>query len=51
MGCNCGSNSRNGSTKALFQVTDQSGSKHTYSTEVEAAAAAQRMGGTYRRIS
>lgn len=50
MGCNCGSN-KSGSTKSLFQVTDSQGNKHTYSTEVEAAAAAVRMGGTYRRIS
>lgn len=51
MACACGTSSKNGSTKALFQVTGTDGKKHTYSTEVEAAAAAQRLGGTYRRIS
>lgn len=49
MGCNCGS--RSSSSKALWQVTASDGSKHTYSTEVEASAAAARMGGTYRKIA
>lgn len=50
MACACGNKGGANATKRLFQVTDKDGGKHTYSTEVEAAAAAVRLGGTYRQL-
>lgn len=46
MGCNCGTNSA--PAQATYVVTLPSGQRATYQTEVEAAAAAQRQGGTYK---
>jgi hypothetical protein len=46
MGCNCG----NKSTPKTYSAFDANGKKlpNSYKTEVEAAAAAKRVGGTYR---
>ena len=46
MGCNCGNKS--GAQNKTFLHTAPSGKKTTYRTEVEAAAAVRRAGGTYR---
>jgi len=46
MPCACGK-SKTTSTKTYVH-TDPTGKKSTYKTEVEAAAAARRSGGTYR---
>lgn len=45
MGCAC--NGGSSATKS-YVVTKPDGSKVTYKTEIEASAAAQRFGGTYR---
>jgi len=45
--CNCGS--KGTTAKPLWEVTTASGEKKTYSTEPEAAGAAKRTGGTYRK--
>lgn len=45
MACNCGSKK---AAPKSFTVTAQNGDRKTYSTEVEAAAAAKRLNGTYR---
>lgn len=45
MACNCGSKKAAAKT---FTVTLPGGDRKTYSTEVEAAAAAKRLNGTYR---
>lgn len=45
MACNCGSNK---TAPKTYVVTEPSGAKKTYKTEVEAIAAAKRTGGTYR---
>lgn len=47
MGCNCGN--KNGTARSTYEVTTPSGEKKVYSTEVEASAAARRLGGTYRK--
>lgn len=48
MACACGK--KGGATAAAksYVVTDPNGSKKTYRTEVEAAAAAKRSGGTWK---
>jgi len=48
MACSCGS--RKGGAQ-VWVVTDKNGQKKSYSSEVEAASAAARVGGTYRRQS
>jgi len=47
MPCNCGKSKND--AKTTYVVTKPSGDRSTYKTEVEAAAAAKRAGGTYRR--
>lgn len=47
MACACGKNKQNTPAKT-YVVTKPSGDRSTYKTEVEAAAAAKRHGGTYR---
>lgn len=47
MGCNCGNKA--GTAPKSFVVTDpKAGTNKSYRTEVEAIAAAKRVGGTYR---
>jgi hypothetical protein len=46
MACACGANKK---AAATYTVTSPDGSKKSYSSEVEAAAAAKRSGGTYRK--
>lgn len=46
MGCACGTKKE---AAATYTVTKPDGSKASYSSEVEAAAAAKRSGGTYRK--
>lgn len=47
MGCNCSKN--DSQPKAVtYTVTAPNGQKSSYRTEVEAAAAARRVGGTYK---
>lgn len=45
MACNCGNSGS--SAPSSYTVTKPDGSKVTYRTEVEAVAAARRVGGTY----
>lgn len=45
MGCNCGSN--NSSAPKSWTVRNPDGTSKAYRTEVEAIAAAKRVGGTY----
>jgi hypothetical protein len=47
MPCNCGKSKT--TTNTTYVVTKPSGERMTYKTEVEAAAAAKRVNGTYRR--
>lgn len=47
MACACGT--KNGKAPASWVVTAPNGQKTTYSSEVEAAGAAARVGGTYRK--
>lgn len=48
MGCNCGAN-KAGQAPKSYVVTDPNTKKNTsYRTEVEAVAAAKRVGGTWR---
>jgi hypothetical protein len=47
MACACGKNKT--TTNSTFVVTKPTGERTTYKTEVEAAAAAKRVGGTYRK--
>jgi hypothetical protein len=47
MACACGKN-KTAQTSKSYVHTSPDGSKRTYKTEVEAAAAAKRSGGTYR---
>lgn len=48
MACACGKNkAANGKPKS-FTVTGKDGTKKSYSNEVEAAAAAKRMQGSYK---
>lgn len=46
MACACGKNKTVSTT--TYVHTSPTGEKRTYKTEVEAAAAAKRLGGTYR---
>lgn len=46
MPCNCGSKKPQSTT--TYVHTSPTGERKTYKTEVEAAAAAKRLGGTYR---
>lgn len=46
MGCNCGANKSSKPTS--WVVTSPDGTTKSYRTEVEAVAAAKRVGGTYR---
>jgi hypothetical protein len=46
MACACGANKAKAAT---YVVTKPDGSKTSYSSEVEAAAAAKRVGGMYRK--
>jgi carbon monoxide dehydrogenase subunit G len=50
MACACGKGggSSAAATNRTYVHTDANGQKRTYRTEVEAAAAAKRMGGTYK---
>lgn len=48
MGCNCGTNKS--TTPKGYVVTDPQGGTKSYRTEVEAIAAAKRVGGTYRPL-
>lgn len=47
MACNCGKKNTPSSPRT-YVVTLPSGQKSTYQTEVEAVAAAKRLGGTYK---
>jgi hypothetical protein len=47
MACACGKNKT--TSNQTFVVTKPDGSRSTFKTEVEAAAAAKRVGGTYRK--
>lgn len=47
MGCGCGSSTAN-QTQKTYVHTSPTGERKTYKSEVEAAAAQQRLGGTYR---
>lgn len=47
MACACGKGTTQNSNRT-YVVTDSSGQKRTYRTEVEAAAAVKRTGGSYR---
>ena len=47
MGCGCGSTTTNQANKTYVH-TSPTGERKTYKSEVEAAAAQQRLGGTYR---
>ena len=46
MACNCGANK---SAPAVWVVTAPNGSKKSFSSEVEAAGEAARVGGSYRK--
>lgn len=48
MGCNCGNKSGAGSAPKSFVVKNPDGTTRSYRTEVEARAAAQRTGGTWK---
>ena len=47
MACACGSKTGTASSKTYVH-TSPTGEKRTYKSEVEAAAATKRLGGTYR---
>lgn len=47
MGCNCGAN-KGTSTPKSYVVTAPDGTKTSYRTDIEAIAAAKRVGGTWR---
>jgi hypothetical protein len=47
MACACGKNKT--ASNSTFVVTKPNGERVTFKTEVEAAAAAKRAGGTYRK--
>jgi hypothetical protein len=47
MACACGKSKT--TTASTYVVTKPSGERSTYKSEVEAAAAAKRSGGTYRK--
>jgi hypothetical protein len=47
MACACGKNKTQ--TSSTYVVTKPTGERQTYKSEVEAAAAAKRTGGTYRK--
>lgn len=46
MGCNCGANKN--APAPTYVVTSPNGERKSYKTEVEAVAAAKRVGGTYK---
>lgn len=48
-GCGCGTGPIGNNTKVIYTVTDEEGRKYSYSSEVEAASAAERLHGTYKR--
>lgn len=48
-GCNCGKNAAARAASVTYVHTAPDGTRKTYKSEVEAAAAAQRLGGTYRQ--
>lgn len=48
MGCNCGSNKANTAPKSYVVTDPNTKATKSYKTEVEAIAAAKRVGGTYR---
>lgn len=48
MACACGS--KTSQTTTLYVHTAPDGQKTTYKSEVEAAAATKRLGGTYRAL-
>lgn len=48
MACPCGKNKNAAGKPKSFTVTGKDGSKKSYSNEVEAAAAARRLQGTYK---
>jgi hypothetical protein len=48
MACACGSKSSSGTAAKSYVVTLPGGGKKTYRTEVEAIAAAKRLGGTWK---
>jgi hypothetical protein len=52
MGCSCqnGKNADGTPKTRTFTVTTGSGDKKSYSSEVEAAAAARRSGGSYKPV-
>lgn len=47
MGCSCGSNATASKPKSYI-VTAPDGTKKAYATDIEAIAAAKRVGGTWR---
>jgi hypothetical protein len=48
MGCSCQSKNATTGQAKTYQVTSRDGTKSTYKTEVEAAAAARRLQGSYK---
>ena len=48
MSCSCNKNKTAAGKPKSFTVTAKDGTKKSYSTEVEAAAAARRLSGTYK---
>lgn len=48
MGCSCNGNKAATAKPKSFTVTAKDGSKKAYATEVEAAAAARRLQGSYQ---
>jgi hypothetical protein len=48
LGCSCQNKDAATGKAKTFQVTSRDGTKSTYKTEVEAAAAARRLQGSYK---
>jgi hypothetical protein len=48
MACACGKNKTATAAPKSYTVTARDGKKSSYKTEVEASAAARRLGGTYK---
>jgi hypothetical protein len=48
MACSCNKNKAGTAKPKSYTVTAKDGSKKSYSTEVEAAAAARRLSGSYK---
>jgi hypothetical protein len=48
MACSCQRNKTGDGKPKSYTVTTKSGEKKAYKTEVEAAAAARRLGGSYK---